>query len=404
MKLSIRITSRRRAGLLRHGLVAALAVGGFAAATVPAIAQTSRAQIIADEQRAKVARVGPEGPSAGERAFVWIMQSPLLGGTAGIYPWFARVYPGTGLGLGAGYLRQLPRGGRLNLLGGASVGGSSILYAQARLPEFQRGLLALTVDAGRTVAKRLRYYGNGPLSVKGQSVLYDLELAEAGATATLRPAHWFRLDAGYKWLKFDSRGPAFPDRAFSTNLGLSYDVARAGLAIDWRTSPGYSTRGGLYRVTWSQYSERQDRPYSFHSIECEAIQLLPLRREQYVLAVRGLATLMMTGEGNEVPFALAPTLGGTEMLRGFATRRFTDRNLLLLTAEYRWRPSRFLDMAVFYDAGKVAGRRSDINLSNLETDWGIGARLHGPTFTALRVELAKSREGWRVVIAAHQVF
>jgi outer membrane translocation and assembly module TamA len=61
-------------------------------------------------------------------------------------------------------------------------------------------------------------------------------------------------------------------------------------------------------------------------------------------------------------------------------------------------------MAVFIDAGKVAERRSDLKLSNLETDWGIGARLHGPAFTALRVELARSREGWRLVFVEHQVF
>ncbi len=406
MRAFISLASCQLSGLLRRSLVAALAVGGLAAPIVSAAAQTSRTQAIADAQKAKAGRLRPEGPSGGERAVIWVMRSPLLGGKAGFYPWISRVYPGTGLGVGAGYQKQLPRGGRLDLLGAGSVGRSSIVRVQARLPELQRGLLAITFDADRTAAKSLRYYGNGPKSVRADSVLYDLKLTEVGAVATLRPASWFHLDGGYKWLMVESGGPSAepPGVGLDNGLELSYDVAQAGLAIDWRTSPGYSTRGGLYRVTWSRHREKHNRPFSFHSIECEAIQLLPFIREQYVLAFRGQANVTMTGEGNEVPFSLAPTLGGSESLGAFATRRFTDRNLLLLTAEYRWRPSRFLDMALFFDAGKVAPRRRDLGLSNLETDWGIGARFHGPTFTAVRVEVAKGREGWRLIVAASQVF
>ena len=38
------------------------------------------------------------------------------------------------------------------------------------------------------------------------------------------------------------------------------------------------------------------------------------------------------------------------------------------------------------------------------TSWGIGARFHGPTFTALRLELARGREGWLIVAGANQPF
>ncbi len=369
------------------------------------MAQTTRAGLIAGEQKAKAAKLKPEGPSTAERALVWTMRSPLLGGKGGFYPWFARIYPGTGFGLGAGYHKQLPNGGRINVLGAMSFGDSLAVNGQAHLPEVKRGLLGVTLDGGWLKAKRLRYYGRGPQSVRDKSVLYDLELGGAGAIATLRPVRWFHLSGGYRYLTVDSRRSSAPlDGPFGTSPGLRYNVMEARAAIDWRTSPGYSTRGGLYRVTWLSYSEVRNRPFSFRSIEYEAVQLLPFVREQFVLAVWALATVTMTGEGNEVPFTLAPTLGGTEMLRGFNTRRFTDRNRLLLTAEYRWRPSRYIDMAVFFDAGKVGPRRSDLDLSHLETDWGVGARFHGPAFTALRFEVAKSREGWRLVVAAHQAF
>jgi hypothetical protein len=133
-------------------------------------------------------------------------------------------------------------------------------------------------------------------------------------------------------------------------------------------------------------------------------QLVPLMREQFVLAVRGLMTLTSTDSGQQVPLMLAPHLGSGRTLRAFRTRRFTDRNRVLLTGEYRWRPSRYLDMALFIDAGQVAGDLDQFRFPDFETNWGVGARFHGPRFTALRVEIARGREGLALVFAAGQVF
>jgi len=67
--------------------------------------------------------------------------------------------------------------------------------------------------------------------------------------------------------------------------------------------------------------------------------------------------------------------------------------------------NRFLDTAVFYDAGKVSARASDLDLKGLKRDYGIGARFHGPFATPLRVELARSNEmGLNIIFAASPVF
>jgi hypothetical protein len=65
---------------------------------------------------------------------------------------------------------------------------------------------------------------------------------------------------------------------------------------------------------------------------------------------------------------------------------------MLWSAEYRWTPSRFLDMALFYDAGKVAPRASDLDFENLKSAYGIGLRLVSLNGTMLRIEVARSRE------------
>jgi hypothetical protein len=46
--------------------------------------------------------------------------------------------------------------------------------------------------------------------------------------------------------------------------------------------------------------------------------------------------------------------GGGTSLRGFAARRFVDRNSLLRSAEYRWRPSRNINGEPF-----VLAKRQD---------------------------------------------
>jgi len=49
------------------------------------------------------------------------------------------------------------------------------------------------------------------------------------------------------------------------------------------------------------------------------------------------------------------------LARGYGSWRYRDRHSELLSVEWRWIPSRFaLDMAIFYDAGKVTSRRSDL--------------------------------------------
>ena len=123
-----------------------------------------------------------------------------------------------------------------------------------------------------------------------------------------------------------------------------------------------------------------------------------------IIALRALASMTDTNGDEEIPFFLEPKLGGGEELRGFRSHRFRDRHRLLLTAEYRWTPSKFLDMAIFYEAGKVANKTGDLDFNNLHHCWGIGARFHAPAATVLRIELAHSNESTRIIFGTGLLF
>lgn len=371
-----------------------------------ALAQTTRVESIADQQAAKAKQLGTEGPPDAELVVRRVLRSPLLSGDGGAYPWFGSVFGGSGMSIGAGYLKRLQNAASINVLAGISVNASVLLEARLAAPELWRGRIRVDADAKWTDARDVSFYGFGPGSNQVR-LRYNYQPTDLTGNVTFTPATRLSFAGGYSFMNIDtaSESPVLIDAiGHGLGEGLRYNVTRAGLAYDWRAAPGYSTRGGLYRATWERYHETNNFPYSFDLQEYEVSQLVPLVREQFVLAVRGLVTLTNTTAGNEVPVMLSPYLGSGSTLRAFPTRRFTDRNRVLLTGEYRWRPSRYLDMALLVDAGQVQAGRRDFQIRDFEVNWGIGARFHGPTFTAFRVELVRGREGVNVVFAGSQIF
>jgi outer membrane protein assembly factor BamA len=134
------------------------------------------------------------------------------------------------------------------------------------------------------------------------------------------------------------------------------------------------------------------------------IQHLPILRETWVLSVRGRVQTTLDEE-DVVPYFLLPQLGSGSTLRGYGTGRFRDRHSILTSAEFRWIVNRMaMDMALFYDAGKVTSRREDLDFEGLKSDWGIGARFHGLSTTVLRLEAARGSDGWRLVVSTNSAF
>jgi len=184
---------------------------------------------------------------------------------------------------------------------------------------------------------------------------------------------------------------------------VTYLHPQVTVAFDSREAPGYARRGGFYGVTAHDFAD-PDHRYGFTQLDYEAIQHVPILREAWVLSFHGLVSTTGTKSGEEVPFFMLPSVGSGSTLRGFSSWRFRERNSLLLQAEWRIMVNRFIDTAVFYDAGKVTAHTSDLNLDHLKNDYGIGLRLHGPFATPLRIDFAKSNEGFSIVWAASAIF
>ena len=181
--------------------------------------------------------------------------------------------------------------------------------------------------------------------------------------STLRPTRGlFVVGGGLEYSQWD-QGPgsgAAPSveeiytPATLPGLGAktTYLHSEGSAALDWRSSAGYSRRGGAYGVTVNNFAA-QDSAFDFRRVDYDAIQHIPLLRDAWVLSLHGRIETTYTGDGEEIPFFMLPALGGGSTLRGFSSWRFRDKHSLLMQAEWRVLANRFLDMAVFYDTGKV---------------------------------------------------
>jgi hypothetical protein len=262
-------------------------------------------------------------------------------------------------------------------------------------------------------ATQVAYYGLGMHNSLEDRANFRFQQTYGDGNARFKPVWWLPIRAGLgleRWVTKEGQGgyrsieTAYtPETAPGLGASPVYLHSQFSAGIDWRPAPGYTRRGGLYQATLHDYRNNEGGTYSFQMLEGDAVQHLPIYRESWVLAARGRVVTTLN-DNNLIPYFLLPSLGDGSSLRAFATDRFRDRHSLLMSAEIRWIPTSAVDMAVFYDAGKVAPHRHDLSFKGLKSDVGIGIRFHGLVSTPLRLDLAHGNEGWNLVIGGSAVF
>ena len=378
----------------------------------PATAQDTRAATIAAQQAAKAADLHPYEPTKAEKIMNKV-QRLFVEPPAGLFPVFGSVYGGGGMTLGAGYRRYYGDRASWEAKALYSIKNYKLVEVATMSPGHLLGRLAVGANVGWRDAPSVGFWGLGVDTASGDRTSFRLQEGYGSAWAQFKPVPWVVLGerATVEDYTIEGGRGRYPsiETAFTpaTAPGLLDDPmffhAATTAAIDTRTSPGYTRTGGTYGVTLHNYIDRDDT-YSFNRVDANVVQHLPILRENWVLSLRGnLQTTL--GDDDLVPYFLMPSLGNSTTLRGYHSWRFRDRHSVLTSAEFRWVPSRLaMDMAVFYDAGKVVSRREDLDLKGLVHDIGVGVRFHAPGVTILRTELAKGRDGWLLVIAAGPAF
>ena len=363
-------------------LAAAAAALAIVAVAAPASAQESRESELASARAEKATRLHEYEPTSLERRI--LMAENLFLTEKTIYPFIGSVYDGGGLGVGGGYRTRVNGTGRFDAHAALSVKNYKTVDAQLRLPDLAGGRVTVQASGNWLDAPAMPFYGLGNDSSDVRRD-YAYRATTVGGSARVQAARFVAFGGGMDLLAIDA-----------SDVSPTYRRSRLFAEYDWRSSPSYTRKGGLYRVDWSDYHDAGASRSSFRRVDVEADQFVPLLRENWVIALRAAASTTDAPSGNDVPFYLMPDLGGSHSLRGYAPFRFRDRNRLLFSGEYRWTAGPFVDMALFVDAGTVAHSLSGLDLHDLKTSHGIGLTLHTFDRTVTRIEVARTHDGMGV--------
>jgi hypothetical protein len=398
--------------LLRWIAAAALTTGSVTRAAAQETEPATREAAIEAAQAGKAGDLHPYAPGKAEAAMDRVEQTLEKG--LSLHPFFDSAYSGGGFTLGAGYARYVSPYNILDVRGSITFTGYKRLESELIVPRLFRRRGSLSLLGGWREATQVGFYGIGPDTPQSARANYSFQQPYGSALLTFWPTRRFWMLRGGEELSRWSQNPGegdepsvetiyTPDTLAGLGARATYAHTLATAGADWRTSPGYSRRGGLYAATFHDYTDL-DHEFGFNQVDYEVIQHFPILREAWVISLHGLAETAFAKNGQEIPFFMLPSLGGGSNLRGFSSWRFRDKNSLLLQAEWRIMVNRYFDTAFFCDAGKVAPRPADLSLNRLKDDFGFGIRFHGPIATPLRIELAKSNEGLSLVFAASAVF
>lgn len=379
----------------------------------------TRAEQLRRAREAKQASLSPPKRDRIEAAFDFVEDHAIFLLTReGLYPKLGSLTTGSGFAAGAGFRNRslFQRYGTVDVWAAGSMKGYFGTRAEFTFPDLVDGRLFLQAYGDHRDYPQEDYFGLGPDSLRADHVNFAVRGNVFGGRAAYQPVReHVRIGAGLEHI--DRRLGRGRDRALpsietrfdeSTAPGLisQPDFLRTSVfvEVDYRR-PRYARNGGFYRVEYSRFNDRNLDAFGFERVEVDLRHAVSFLGERRVLWGRAWLSTSDALAGQTMPFYEMPTLGGNDSLRGFRDYRFRGPHAMLLQGEYRIELWSALDLAFFYDTGKVAMRRGDLDFSNLEDDYGVGFRFNTDNGIVLRIDTAfGSRDGTHLWIVFGGVF
>lgn len=376
------------------------------------LAQDTREATLAQQRAEKAKSLAPYEGGKLERTMLWLEDVDPLRKIAphdGFYLQYGfRWKPvGGGVGIGGGWRHDLfNRNARLLFGAGISTRNYQMLQADFSLPYLAQHRVELGVQAVYRHNPQEDFWGIGAESLKDDRVSYLVDYTDYTGRAIVRPVRW--LEAGTRFGRLDgsigrgtdTRFPSIQDRfTDETAPGLAeqpdFSFGEVFGAVDYRDEKDNARAGGLYSISWREYSDLDFDRYSFRAVDVLLQQFVPIFDKKRVFAIQGRLQSAATdsGAGQTVPFYFKPTLGGSTSHRGFNDFRFRDDAVVYLNAEYRWETFSGLDMALFSDWGTVAPNLGQLKLSEVKNAYGVGFRFNTYKAVWFRVDIGFGGEG-----------
>ena len=385
-----------------------------------ASAQEPQTREEADRQRREQQAQDPATykPNGLERALDYAEDKAIfLLDREGVHPKLGSLTTGSGFAYGVGFRDRdlFSNKGAVEIWAAGSIKRYWATEARLTFPRLANNHLHLEAWGSHRDYPQENFFGLGPESNRDDRSDYAIRTNHFGGRAGVRPVEHLLVGAGMEYLEprlgagQNDRYPDVPvlfppSEVPGIDSRSDFIRSAAFVEVDYR-EPINARKGGWYRFDFSHYDDRTTDQFTFNRFDADIRQFLGFLAGRRVIALRLAASTSDTEAGQTMPFFFMPTLGGNETLRGFREYRFRAPHAILAQAEYRWEIWSGLDGALFYDAGKVADQRSDLNFKDLESDYGVGFRFNTNSGVMFRVDAAfGSKDGNHLYIVVGGVF
>jgi hypothetical protein len=251
---------------------------------------------------------------------------------------------------------------------------------------------------------RYRFYGIGNESGEdgiSTDILQDGPMYYA--TASWRV--WNKLYAGLGYLggsvdtrlRFGLPDPQFFDPTLSKDIA-AYAIP---LEFDTRDHEQFPRKGWLVTGRAMLYRESAGGDFDADIFKIAVNHYRPMR-ERDVLALRAF---IRSSSGDDLPFFLLSTFGGSTDLRGYPSGRYRDRMMYALQGEYRWQFNDSWVLTGFAGFGEVAEDFSEFGRNFLPAA-GIGARfvISKKHRVSLSTDIAVGKDGTEFYFGIGEAF
>ncbi len=162
------------------------------------------------------------------------------------------------------------------------------------------------------------------------------------------------------------------------------------MKFDTRDSNIYPTKGVILKSEYLLYNVRLGSKYDYSKTDFD------FRNYFYVYKKKLLFSYQLYGEfiNGYAPLQVLPSLGGSNLLRGFYANRYTDNVLLALQPELKIKITNVIQLALFTGIGNVYNDWEDIDFQQVKVASGVGVRIKikdNPRMN-FRIDFAASNE------------
>lgn len=274
-------------------------------------------------------------------------------------------------------------------------------------------MLKVDLNAGYFVRPSDSFYGIGNETPRTETRFRTISRSTSlGAESAIHDAWTLRGSIGLRSVGVAGNGDFLstfdvfsPREVPELTRGTVMVQTAAALKRDTTDRPHLPSSGSIQLIEASLNEGYRGGDFSYWRYHARLQQFIPLSSDhRRVLSFRAEAETNRSKGGSAVPFFDLPTVGSFSTLRGYTTRRFSDRSAMNTSMEYRYRIWRYLDMSLFTDVGQVAPVIGAFSWDNLHTSYGAGFIVRSQAGRGIVTNVTRSREGWGLYVDFSPLF